>query len=120
MPDGPQFPVDIDPVDSANANKIAQPIQRWANERGAAIPLIHKLPLWGYGCAVIASALAECGNLAFDGVRGRLLFAGDARVERSSNRGHRSLRWEDESGVAVIKREVKVGSGLNLKGESKC
>jgi hypothetical protein len=93
--------VDIDPVDSANANKIAQPIQGWANESGAAIPIIDKPSFGRHWCAVIASALAECGNLAFDGVRGRLLFAGDARVERSSNRGHRSLRWEAERATSL-------------------
>jgi hypothetical protein len=30
--------VDIDSVDGANANKIAQPLQGWANESGAAYP----------------------------------------------------------------------------------
>jgi hypothetical protein len=37
--------MDIDPVDSANTNKTAQPIQGWTNERGAAMPCINKLPL---------------------------------------------------------------------------
>jgi hypothetical protein len=77
--------VDIDPVDNVNANKIAQPIQRWTNERGNTVPVIDKLSLRRDGCVISASAPAKCGNLAFDGVRGRLLFAGDAPVEYSSN-----------------------------------
>jgi hypothetical protein len=74
--------VDIDPVDSADVYKIAQAIQRRANESGTAVSVVDKLSLGRHRCAVTAGALAERGCLTFNGVRGRLLFAGDTRVER--------------------------------------
>jgi hypothetical protein len=85
--------MDVNPIDCANADEIAQPIQGWANKRGATVPVIDKLSLGRHGCAVVSCALIERGNLTFYGVRGCLLIPRDTRVERSAN-GHKNLRRE--------------------------
>jgi hypothetical protein len=84
--------VDINPVNNADAHKISQSVKCRANERSPAIPVIDKLSFERHRCAVTVSALTERSHLTFDCMRGRLLFAGDTRVKRSSNRGHRTLR----------------------------
>jgi hypothetical protein len=111
--------MNIDPVDGTDVHKVAQPVQCWANEGGATVAIIDKLSLGWHWHAITASALTERSNLTFDGVRSRLLFPGDTRIKRSSNRSHRSLRREAEKtrGCDQV-QESFGGSELNLEKEN--
>ena len=68
-----------------------------AQEAYAAIAAAAGESAWNDAkAALLASsgALIDRGNLTFDGVRGRLLFAGNARIECGSNCCHKNLRGE--------------------------
>jgi hypothetical protein len=80
--------VNIDAIDAADGGQIPQTIHCRANECGTAISVVDKLSLKRDRCTVGLCALRKSGKLTFNGVRGRLLFAGNARVERGSNRVH--------------------------------
>src|SRR5713226_3877085 len=100
--------MDVDPINGADGGQIAQPIQSWADQRRSAISIIDKLSLGRHRCAVAFGALAERCCLTFNRVRGRLLFAGDARVERGSKcchkkppRGGWEINWPQASTGSV-------------------
>ncbi len=83
--------MNVDAVDHTGSRQITQAIQRRTNKRGSAVSVIDKLPFHRNGCAVARSALGEHSELTFNRVRGRLLFAGDARVNRGLNDVHSYL-----------------------------
>jgi hypothetical protein len=100
--------MDVDPINGADGGQIAQPIQSWADQRRSAISIIDKLSLARHRCAVAFGALAERCCLTFNRVRGRLLFAGDTRVERGSKcchkkppRGGWEINWPQASTGSV-------------------
>ena len=59
--------------------------------------------------------LAECRYLTFDGVRRRLLFTGNARVESGSNGGHKNLLGEAFRSRAVRKQAEISCTEFNLE-----
>ena len=84
-----------------------------ANQGGATVSIIDKLSVRRHRCAIVLGALAERCCLTFNRVRGRLLFAGDARVERSSNCCHKSLRGE--AGRSAGRKQAQALLELNWK-----
>ena len=77
--------MDIDPVNTTNGGQIAKAVHSGANECSTAVSTIEKLPLHRYRRTITARSFRKSGNLTFNRMRGRLLFAGNPRVERRSN-----------------------------------
>ena len=94
--------MDINAIDTADGGHIAQTIHCRANERSTAESVVDKLSLQRNRRTVRVNTLGKSGNLTFNGVRGRLLFAGNTGVERGSTRVHvASWREARQSGCRV-------------------
>src|SRR4051812_14442250 len=82
--------MDIETIDAAGRHGIAQPLQRRAQQAGAAVALVD-IGVIGLELATIGGdALAQRGDLAGDGVIARLLLGRHTRVE--SDLSHAYLR----------------------------
>ncbi len=81
--------VDIEGVDAAEGDEVAQPLQCWPDQGGPAIAVVDKLLRWIDAVAVCGSALAQGGHLARNRLGLGLPLGLYARVQRNLQRTHR-------------------------------